>query len=294
MSTPRRLGVVLCLLGFLAVCVLALVLSTSGPFAGLPGIEDDLAASATELVEADAPGAVVTAEGRNVSVRLPEIVNSTFNATRLEQELGDIDGVRSVELIGSPTIAVDPDDAPVPEPTVAADPTAVPEPTAEPEPTATAVPTAEPSATEEPTEEPSATAVPTEEPTATPEPPDLADVVQELNSDAIGFESGSALLTAQDIATLDGIADRLQALDAATVEGIIEVQAHTDNVGDPDVNLLLSQQRAEAVVDYLIDRGVAAELLRARGYGAELPIADNGTEQGRAANQRVAFVVEGN
>lgn len=73
----------------------------------------------------------------------------------------------------------------------------------------------------------------------------------------------------------------------------IEVQGHTDGIGDPAANLALSQQRAEAVREFLITQGIASERLRARGYGATQPRANNDTPQGRAKNRRVEFVFVG-
>ncbi|HNN90995.1 MAG TPA: OmpA family protein [Pseudomonadota bacterium] len=73
----------------------------------------------------------------------------------------------------------------------------------------------------------------------------------------------------------------------------IEVQGHTDGVGDAERNLALSQGRAEAVRAFLIKDGVAAAQLRARGYGATHPRASNDTPDGRAKNRRVEFVIQG-
>ncbi len=69
----------------------------------------------------------------------------------------------------------------------------------------------------------------------------------------------------------------------------LEIAGYTDNTGNHDYNVRLSQQRAEAVRDYLVAQGIAAERLQAKGYGPSDPIADNGTEDGRAANRRVAL-----
>ena len=71
----------------------------------------------------------------------------------------------------------------------------------------------------------------------------------------------------------------------------IEIQGHTDNQGSANYNLRLSEQRAKAVVDYLINHGIEAKRLCYKGYGKESPIADNGTEEGRAINRRVAFKI---
>ena len=67
----------------------------------------------------------------------------------------------------------------------------------------------------------------------------------------------------------------------------LEVQGHTDNVGDDAYNQTLSEARAQAVVDWLTKHGVAAGRLTAKGYGKTLPVADNNTDAGRARNRRV-------
>lgn len=71
----------------------------------------------------------------------------------------------------------------------------------------------------------------------------------------------------------------------------IEIQGHTDNQGSASYNQRLSEQRAKAVVDYLVGHGIEAKRLSYKGYGKESPIADNATEEGRATNRRVAFKV---
>ena len=71
----------------------------------------------------------------------------------------------------------------------------------------------------------------------------------------------------------------------------MEVAGHTDSVGNADYNEELSRQRAESVRQYLLDRGVAADRVSARGYGELDPIASNETESGRAMNRRVEFRV---
>ena len=71
----------------------------------------------------------------------------------------------------------------------------------------------------------------------------------------------------------------------------VEIQGHTDNVGNDDANLKLSDQRAKAVYDYVIGKGIPADRLRYKGYGESQPIADNNTPAGRAKNRRTVFLI---
>ena len=70
---------------------------------------------------------------------------------------------------------------------------------------------------------------------------------------------------------------------------LIEIAGHTDNVGVAAQNTQLSQKRAEAVVKYLVDKGVDAKRMQAKGYGPDKPIADNKQTAGRQKNRRVEF-----
>src|SRR5690606_33198265 len=69
-----------------------------------------------------------------------------------------------------------------------------------------------------------------------------------------------------------------------------EIGGHTDNVGEEQANLDLSQRRAAVVRDQLIARGVLADALIAKGYGMSQPVAGNDTEEGRARNRRTTVV----
>jgi outer membrane protein OmpA-like peptidoglycan-associated protein len=99
----------------------------------------------------------------------------------------------------------------------------------------------------------------------------------------VTFESGKATLLPSSYKILDEIAESFR----EWPEVKVEVQGHTDNVGKPENNKQLSQQRAETVRDYLIQRGVSSDRITAVGYGQERPIADNKTTSGRAQNRRV-------
>lgn len=72
----------------------------------------------------------------------------------------------------------------------------------------------------------------------------------------------------------------------------VEIEGHTDNVGAGDYNLGLSQRRAESVLDYLTEHGIASNRLSALGLGQERPIASNLTAAGRQQNRRVEIIIE--
>lgn len=103
----------------------------------------------------------------------------------------------------------------------------------------------------------------------------------------IQFETGKSTIKATSYPLLNQIANAF--LDEPTWR--VEVQGHTDNVGNAETNQRLSEARANAVRDYLIKAGVPASQLIAHGYGMTMPIADNSTAEGRATNRRVEFVV---
>lgn len=71
----------------------------------------------------------------------------------------------------------------------------------------------------------------------------------------------------------------------------LEIAGHTDNLGAKEYNLALSQRRADAVKNYFMAQGVAAQSLVAQGYGSSLPIADNATAEGRQRNRRTEVIV---
>lgn len=99
----------------------------------------------------------------------------------------------------------------------------------------------------------------------------------------VHFDTAKATIRPDSAPTLDQAAAMLQ--QAANVH--VEVGGHTDNVGNAEANLTLSQQRAESVRAALVERGVGAERLTAKGYGDRVPVADNDSDTGRAANRRV-------
>lgn len=114
-------------------------------------------------------------------------------------------------------------------------------------------------------------------------------VGESLTLNNIFFETAKWTLLEVSKVELDHVAEQLQQHEAIRVE----VGGHTDNVGDDNSNLRLSEQRAKTVYDYLTQHGVAASRLTYKGYGESNPIASNDTEEGRAANRRTTFTITG-
>lgn len=122
---------------------------------------------------------------------------------------------------------------------------------------------------------------------ASPLPPDhcQSDVDALLAARVIRFEAASAAIETGSRALLDEVARALKPCGGS----LIEIAGHTDGAGDPTANGELSEDRAYAVRDALIERGIAPDQLRARGYGAERPIA--GLAPADPANRRIEFGV---
>ena len=103
----------------------------------------------------------------------------------------------------------------------------------------------------------------------------------------VTFQSGSDVLAASSAQALDEAAAIL--LPRKSVR--IEIQGHTDSSGDAQKNLALSDKRAVTVKNYLVGKGVEAGRLETKGYGSSVPVGDNATAAGRAANRRIEFKV---
>jgi OOP family OmpA-OmpF porin len=113
----------------------------------------------------------------------------------------------------------------------------------------------------------------------------VASVNEVMASEKINFEPGSAHITKEGGAILDKIAEIVKTCPDVPME----IGGHTDSQGREEMNLALSEDRAEAVLAGLMDRRILTSHLTAMGYGETVPIADNGTEAGREANRRIEF-----
>jgi OmpA-OmpF porin, OOP family len=149
-----------------------------------------------------------------------------------------------------------------------------------------------PATTAEPTPAPAAT--PTTSATPAPAPttdPNAKPVLKKDRLEIPGqivFENGKAILLPESEAALNQLTKYLQETPRVTK---LRIEGHTDNVGSPEANELLSGQRALAVKAGLVAKGIAKERLLAVGFGQAKPIADNTTDEGKAKNRRTEFHV---
>ncbi len=124
-------------------------------------------------------------------------------------------------------------------------------------------------------------------PAPLPEPP--AATVSEhaiTISEQVQFETGTAVIRPESEAILGAVR---RALHEHPEIRLLEIQGHTDDTGTPELNQRLSQERAAAVLAWLVAHGVDAARLRPVGYGQTQPLADNTSDEGRATNRRVEF-----
>ena len=236
-------------------------------------IEDALAAvsSLAGLSEgvASFDGKTWSVEGQLVDNGASDVVGNAITSGSTPPDEWNID-------VYQPAVAAEtlPEPAPTVEPAVVEPGVVAQTPVPEPEPVA---PVVEPTA-------PASTP-------AAPESPDVvacaAPVAQFSARNAIFFKSGAAAIAAESMSALDELSIDLAACPSATVH----IEGHTDADGDEALNMALSVGRAEAVVNALIQRGVAADRLYAVGYGESAPIADNATAEGKHINRRIVVTV---
>ncbi len=101
------------------------------------------------------------------------------------------------------------------------------------------------------------------------------------------FETESFVLQNESLAELNKVYEFLEQNPAIQAE----ISGHTDDTGSPQHNMELSEQRAEAVVDYLVNKGIGRERLLSVGYGEEVPLAENNSEEGRGLNRRTELKI---
>jgi OOP family OmpA-OmpF porin len=118
---------------------------------------------------------------------------------------------------------------------------------------------------------------------------DGCEIVGDLTIDLVNdeFDFDSARLKPAMKAALEDVAARVQ---ASKGDESLLVVGHTDSIGTDAYNQGLSERRAQATADYLIEQGVSASRISTKGMGESQPVADNGTRAGRAKNRRVEIL----
>ena len=117
----------------------------------------------------------------------------------------------------------------------------------------------------------------------------VLDAAAELGLDCVEFATGKDVILERSAPILEAVQAVLDKHDDIKR---VRIEGHTDDRGDALYNLQLSQRRADAVRDYLVQRGYPADRTQARGKGEGSPIADNASPEGRANNRRVEIVIE--
>lgn len=117
--------------------------------------------------------------------------------------------------------------------------------------------------------------------------PVLSELPKRFRFEDLNFQSGEAILMAGSEPELQQIASAMKAHPQAHAR----IEGYTDNVGQPEVNMALSDRRAQAIRAMLISRGVHPDQLEAIGKGSENPITSNASIEGRTMNRRIEFVI---
>lgn len=217
-------------------------------------IENSLNFMSNELLkEKQIGGAIVNMDGRDAT--LTGTVASQQRSIEIE---GIVSSLKGIRIVNNQLDVVEPDVVEsIPEP----DP--IPEPELEPEPE------------------------PVVEASPAPKAVMVEKLLQTLDLTGITFKFGSNEITPEGKLILDEVVSVL----TQHVDFDVTIEGHTDNVGNDDLNLQLSQLRAESVLNYITNAGIHAKRLTAKGFGESLPVYDNDTAEGRALNRRIEFNV---
>ena len=118
-------------------------------------------------------------------------------------------------------------------------------------------------------------------PDEVPQPPKKVFVLEGVN-----FESGKSTITQDSYISLMKVVDIMETFPEAT----FEIIGHTDNIGNKDKNMTLSADRANAVKNFLVEKGITESRMTTKGMGDTKPVASNKTPEGRAQNRRIEFI----
>ncbi len=226
-------------------------------------IQNDLSLKSNQLLKENQIGnAIVNIDGRDAT--LTGAVASQSRSDEIEQIITAMPGIRTVDN----QLVIAKAEPEMTKPKVVMKPKLEPLPDFEPE--------AEPEV-----------AVAPESEIETAQEEVVEELLQTLDLSGITFLFGSDEITEKGKLILNDVVSVLN----EHKEFSVAVEGHTDNVGDDELNLHLSQQRAQSVLDYLSSNGIQPERLTATGFGDTSPIASNDSVEGRAQNRRIEFAI---
>ena len=113
------------------------------------------------------------------------------------------------------------------------------------------------------------------------------EVGQSIKLNHIYFETSKYDLLPESYYELDKVVKLLK----ENPKMKIEIEGHTDNQGNAEKNMILSQNRAKAVMDYVVGKGIVADRITSKGYGITQPMVENDTPENRQLNRRVEFTI---
>ena len=114
-----------------------------------------------------------------------------------------------------------------------------------------------------------------------------ADTIQKYTPKNILFEQSKSIMLGESYSELDNLAVFLKRYPKL----MLTIEGHTDNIGDTKLNLTLSEERAQAVMQYLVNKGIAANRIQAKGYGSSRPLINDSNAAGHLQNRRVEFII---
>ena len=114
-----------------------------------------------------------------------------------------------------------------------------------------------------------------------------ADTIQKYTPKNILFEQSKSIMLGESFTELDNLAAFLKRYPQL----MLTIEGHTDNIGDIKLNFMLSEERAQAVMKYLLDKGIVANRIQAKGYGSSRPLITDNSPTGHVQNRRVEFII---
>ncbi|UOG93913.1 MAG: OmpA family protein [Candidatus Thiothrix sulfatifontis] len=259
-------------------------------------VEADLATRSTAALKAAGMDwATVNLDQRGRDVQLTGTAASVQARDAALQVVQNVYGVRDVQnRLQMSNVSTPQPSQTLQEPAAASVPQMpVPVATVEPEPTPAPTPEQQ-LATAEPVPAPEQQSAVVDA-APSPEQQAVMNCQQQLNDAMAGktvlFETNKSAIKRDSLALLDSLAGIISDCKTVIAGRGIQVSGHTDNVGNDAYNQTLSTQRANAVKEYLVKKGVDGALIKSAGFGESQPIASNDTEAERSRNRRIAFEI---